>query len=283
MKMEQYEAIYTRLLVAENGLIGGSVYNGDYVFSKTGRLVSNNIITNSTDYINFDSNIVDSIFSGGTVSSFTPNYLIDFKEGRAWFGNGKTTIEKTGVIHTKDLVETIEDFALPYPSSENEIKWNKVKEVTSGLTKTTYYVKNISAFNSYLYDDNFSNCPSDPMVIHIYFPNSVTTRANVYYKGAIYLGNTCASAKYICFPGQNIKYNGNTYSGTTNGIHVIGFNASENKSFTNKIEFIAKWDGVSTVKIYRANEKISTVIKVLDIELIGNYELKVVPDLLGIN
>lgn len=284
MKMEQYEAIYTKLLVAENGLIGESVYNGDYVFSKTGRLVSNNIIiTNSTDYINFDSNIVDSIFSGGTVSSFTPNYLVDFKEGRAWFGNGKTTIEKTGVIHTKDLVETIEDFALPYPSSENEIKWNKVKEVTSGLTKTTYYVKNISAFNSYLYDDNFSNCPPDPMVIHIYFPNSVITRANVYYKGTIYLGNTCASAKYICFPGQNIKYNGITYSGTTNGIHVIGYNASGNKSLTNKIEFIAKWDGVSTVKIHKANDTFSTVIKVLDIELIGNYELKVVPDLLGIN
>ena len=280
VKMEQYEAIYTKLLVAGNGLVGGSVYNGDYVFSKNGKNVNNSITIEGEYYSNFDDAIVDSIFSGGTsLNSFIPNYLVDFNQGRAWFGNGKTIIDKNGVVYTKDIVEMIQDFPIPYPSGStgwDSIKTGATLTGTSILSSNKVYIKNINSLNSYLFDDDFSQCPSEPIILHYYIPDNLITRPNTFYKGEIYLGNTCASQKYISFPGQIIKYNNTKYEeakSKTHSIHVIG-STTGNEIGGNKIEFLVKWDGKSTIAIKKAGELFSSTIKKLDIELIGKYEIE---------
>ena len=281
-EMEQYEAIYTKLLVAENGLVGGSVYNGDYVFSKSGVTIDGQIINPipSSGYSGFTTEIVDKIFTGETVKNkFIPNYLVDFKEGRAWFGGGKTIIDKNGVVYTKDIVEMIQDFLIPDPSGSTG--WNLIKTgftlTDTGLTSDKIVcIKNIDSLNSYLFDDNFGYCPGTPIILHYYIPDHLITRPNIFYKGEIYIGNSCASLKYISFPGQTIKYNNRKYgeaNSKTFGIHVMGTTAT-NEIGGNKIEFLVKWDGKSTIKIKKAGDSFESTIKKLDIELIGKYEVE---------
>ena len=175
------------------------------------------------------------------------------------------------VVDPED-VEMIEDFPIPYPSGETG--WDLIK---SGVTPTgvtlssdnKVYIKNINSLNSYLFDDDFGLCPLTPIILHYYIPDNLITRSNTFYKGEIYLGNTCASQKYISFPGQTINYNNKKLEETdskTRGIHVIG-TTTTNKIGGNKIEFLVKWDGKSTVKIRKAGNSSESTIKKLDIEL----------------
>ncbi len=159
-KMEQYEAIYTKLLVAENGVVGGSVYNGDYVFSKDGINASGETNSNYNGFTNvksqdtnFESGValIDLIFKGYQIGSgepltdlisengnFIPNYLVDFSKGRAWFGAGNTIINQNGGIYTNNLVEELNEYKA-YNISNGSLdisgKWD---EKVTGVSYSIY-------------------------------------------------------------------------------------------------------------------------------------------------
>jgi hypothetical protein len=70
--MEQYDAVYTKLLIADNGTLGSFVFNGNYMFSQQGTTSSGA----STDaYENFNPSNPD----GG---SFSPNFYVNGKTGK---------------------------------------------------------------------------------------------------------------------------------------------------------------------------------------------------------
>ena len=98
-------------------------------------------------------------------------------------------------------------------------------------------------------------------------PDNIITRTDTFYKGEIYLGSSCASKRYITFPGQTIKYNNGTKIALTgNTINII------NTYGINKIDFLVKWDG-SYVKIKKINNNDDSSLKKLDIELFGTYDI----------
>nr|DAU07128.1 MAG TPA: hypothetical protein [Caudoviricetes sp.] len=55
--MEKFEAVYAKLLIADNGTLGKFVFNGNYMFSQQGKDKSGN---SSSDYENFNPNRPDS-------------------------------------------------------------------------------------------------------------------------------------------------------------------------------------------------------------------------------
>lgn len=69
LKFEAFEAIYAKIGVIANGLIGSAVFNGNYMFSQQGTDADGNP---SSDYDEF---------TGGEDSPFKPNLLIDFNTG----------------------------------------------------------------------------------------------------------------------------------------------------------------------------------------------------------
>lgn len=69
LKFEAFEAIYAKIGVIANGLIGSAVFNGNYMFSQQGTDASGNPSSN------YES------FTGGEDSPFKPNLLIDFNTG----------------------------------------------------------------------------------------------------------------------------------------------------------------------------------------------------------
>lgn len=73
IRFEGYEAIYTKIGIIANGLIGSAVFNGNYMFSQQG-VDANGVIT--TAYENF-----------GT-DNFTPNYQVNFATGDVTMNKG---------------------------------------------------------------------------------------------------------------------------------------------------------------------------------------------------
>lgn len=73
IRFEGYEAIYTKIGIIANGLIGSAVFNGNYMFSQQG-VDANGIMT--TAYENF-----------GT-DNFTPNYQVNFATGDVTMNKG---------------------------------------------------------------------------------------------------------------------------------------------------------------------------------------------------
>lgn len=81
--LENYEAIYTDLLIAPNSLVGGAVFNNNLMFSQRGKDASGG---NSSRY-----DLIDASSSANAMNSsnqFRPNFLLDFETGEAYFGAG---------------------------------------------------------------------------------------------------------------------------------------------------------------------------------------------------
>lgn len=110
-KMDKFKAIYTEMMIADGGTLGGAVFdgNGAYMFSKMGTLDGSYVLS----YQNFDSsNVVKNIFNYELVDSnkYIPNYLIDFNEGNGWFGGGNVIISKDGTLTVNELKEAYNEY-----------------------------------------------------------------------------------------------------------------------------------------------------------------------------
>lgn len=247
VKMEQYEAIYTKLLVADNGLIGGSVYNGDYVFSKDGTV--NNTTSNDYDkFLNTGLPLVDMIFSGDSEyhyqNTFIPNYLVDFNKGRAWFGGGKTKIDETGTVYTKDIVNIFDETRLPIPHDGGiygDYSWD-LRDVyisKNGTGLTDCFVKYIKNIDSFVFDD-YQACVTENQILCLLLPDEIIKNKNVWYKGVIYLVKDC-SDKLLDITHYYTKRGGNVNNHNYYHIYNNG---------TTRIEYMFKWDGNTASKQY---------------------------------
>lgn len=78
--LENYEAIYTDLLIAPNSLVGGAVFNNNLMFSQRGKNASG---SDSSEY-----HLINTSNPMNPSNQFRPNFLLDFKNGEAYFGAG---------------------------------------------------------------------------------------------------------------------------------------------------------------------------------------------------
>lgn len=69
LRFDAYEAVYAKIGIIANGLIGSAVFNGNYMFSQQGTDANGNPSSNYED------------FTGDDNSPFKPNLLIDFNTG----------------------------------------------------------------------------------------------------------------------------------------------------------------------------------------------------------
>jgi hypothetical protein len=102
VKFEKFDAVYAKVGIIANGLIGSAVFNGDYMFSQIGvRLNRQGVKSTSPLYEEFIAETADRVFIGDIPrEKFIPNILFDLKKGRAWFGAGETLMYEDGSIAT---------------------------------------------------------------------------------------------------------------------------------------------------------------------------------------
>lgn len=88
LKFDLYEAVFAKIGIIANGLIGSAVFNGDYMFSQQG--INPSASNASTmQYQLFDE---DHIYDG----SFTPNIMFNFKTGSGHLAAGKVLFDAEG-------------------------------------------------------------------------------------------------------------------------------------------------------------------------------------------
>ena len=86
--LEGFDAVYAKVGIIPNGLIGSAVFNGEYMFSQQGINPSSSD-AQTTDYQNFDA---DHIYDG----TFTPNILLNFVTGNGHLAAGKIKFNADG-------------------------------------------------------------------------------------------------------------------------------------------------------------------------------------------
>lgn len=95
---DAFDAIYAKIGIIANGLVGSAVFNGDYMFSQQGINPSSSNAT-TTDYENFDK---DHIYNG----TFTPNILFNFATGAGHLAAGKIKFDESGDVTLNNLYMT---------------------------------------------------------------------------------------------------------------------------------------------------------------------------------
>ena len=112
VKLDAFEALYTKIGIIANGLIGSAVFNGNYMFSQQGIDASGQI---STQYQNFDPEIP----TGG---EFTPNILFDFRTGAGHMAAGKIkfgsdrSVDLTNIKINNAIIQNIKQYSLTQSS-----------------------------------------------------------------------------------------------------------------------------------------------------------------------
>lgn len=120
VKLEAFEAIYTKIGIIANGLIGSAVFNGDYMFSQQGIDNDGNI---STQYTLFTP---DEPIGG----AFTPNIMFNFATGAGHLAAGKIKFDANGTI--------VADY-LQLGSSISQSYTYVDKTIDSNAAITTFY------------------------------------------------------------------------------------------------------------------------------------------------
>ena len=89
LKFDGFNAIFAKIGIIANGLIGSAVFNGDWMFSQQGVNSSGNY---STDYQNFDGDPLNGVFR--------PNVAINFKTGKTYLNDlvARGTVKEVPVI-----------------------------------------------------------------------------------------------------------------------------------------------------------------------------------------
>ena len=93
LKFDAFEAIYTKVGVIANGLIGSAVFNGDYMFSQQGV----NYDSESNIYITYNYKDFDPTDPFNEYNSFIPQICINFKTGEAWLAHGLIHFSSNGM------------------------------------------------------------------------------------------------------------------------------------------------------------------------------------------
>lgn len=104
IKFEAFEAVYAKIGIIANGLIGSAVFNGNYMFSQQG-VDANGLKT--TAYENFNPDNPGAPLNGKT---FVPATLLDLKEGDAWFGHGNMNIDSQGNVAINGYIKERFDY-----------------------------------------------------------------------------------------------------------------------------------------------------------------------------
>lgn len=112
VKLDAFEALYTKIGIIANGLIGSAVFNGNYMFSQQGIDASGQT---STQYQNFDPEIP-------TEGEFTPNILFDFRTGAGHMAAGKIkfgsdgSVDLTNIKINNAIIQNIKQYSLTQSS-----------------------------------------------------------------------------------------------------------------------------------------------------------------------
>lgn len=159
VKLEAFEALYTKVGIIGNGLIGSAVFNDVYMFSQQGVDENGDV---STHYENFNKDSIGTPIESTDptkpgVRTFIPNMLFNFGTGAGYLAGGNISFETDGNIYAKNISvngnmssSDEEVLDLSYSSTTQTVTLTGLKNITvymneSSITKSKVQLLNIDA------------------------------------------------------------------------------------------------------------------------------------------
>lgn len=159
VKLEAFEALYTKVGIIGNGLIGSAVFNDVYMFSQQGVDENGDV---STHYENFNKDSIGTPIESTDptkpgVRTFIPNMLFNFGTGAGYLAGGNISFETDGNIYAKNISvngnmssSDEEVLDLSYNSTTQTVTLTGLKNITvymneSSITKSKVQLLNIDA------------------------------------------------------------------------------------------------------------------------------------------
>lgn len=159
VKLEAFEALYTKVGIIGNGLIGSAVFNDVYMFSQQGVDENGDV---STHYENFNKDSIGTPIESTDptkpgVRTFIPNMLFNFGTGAGYLAGGNISFETDGNIYAKNISvngnmssSDEEVLNLSYSSTTQTVTLTGLKNITvymneSSITKSKVQLLNIDA------------------------------------------------------------------------------------------------------------------------------------------
>lgn len=159
VKLEAFEALYTKVGIIGNGLIGSAVFNDVYMFSQQGVDENGDV---STHYENFNKDSIGTLIESTDptkpgVRTFIPNMLFNFGTGAGYLAGGNISFETDGNIYAKNISvngnmssSDEEVLDLSYSSTTQTVTLTGLKNITvymneSSITKSKVQLLNIDA------------------------------------------------------------------------------------------------------------------------------------------
>ena len=171
-RFETFEALFAKIGIISNGMIGSAVYNNEFMFSQQGTKKDGQTTTyDKTPFLNKLTYIEDGYTSGGRTyhwkdendeyvsdenanpyydenkySDFIPNICMNFKTGQAWFSGGSIKFEgSTNNIATQaSLTNAITSATTQFNNSISGLN-NKITALSGSTTALTQSVSTISS------------------------------------------------------------------------------------------------------------------------------------------
>lgn len=187
LKFDLYDAVFAKIGIVANGLIGSAVFNGDYVFSQQGinPSASSSSDVNTTQYQLFDK---DFIYDG----SFTPSIMFNFRTGAGHLAAGKILFDENGNCTLNNL----------YINGYIQEEYKVVEPVATTIDFTPYVKNYIFPAGS----SNFLTINSTKM----FKPGETVKEFNIYNGNTARLVNLNTSKEYtdlnIIDGGYGIKH-----------------------------------------------------------------------------
>lgn len=159
VKLEAFEALYTKVGIIGNGLIGSAVFNDVYMFSQQGVDENGDV---STYYENFNKDSIGTPIESTDptkpgVRTFIPNMLFNFGTGAGYLAGGNISFATDGNIYAKNISvngnmssSDEEVLDLSYSSTTQTVTLTELKNITvymneSSITKSKVQLLNIDA------------------------------------------------------------------------------------------------------------------------------------------
>lgn len=174
--MEQYDAIYTKLLIADNGTLGSFVFNGDYMFSQQGIDYLYNTVNNYEDF-----GVTDTPFKWNDGSIWTIPYSDATATADTITISSTTTYSSFHFAQATELPEgqKLNDFyveinGLDTESTTNYIAWNYV-EANGDIN--TEYIRSSGIFKLHSTVQNTEN--GNTASIQLYRGSTLTSNITI--------------------------------------------------------------------------------------------------------
>lgn len=151
--MSQFDSVFTKLLVAENGTIGQAVYSGDYMFSQSGTKNDGGGSYSSDAYQDFVAHDSIEDILNDESENFIPSLLFNFADGSGYLHGGAIKFDSNGVEIGSEVViksnVTIGEFSVNKQSNNRSFVYAN----NGSWGYDTYTTNNVNTLRAYVNTD----------------------------------------------------------------------------------------------------------------------------------